>query len=164
MGACETCRRSRYPPRSRSRARDLGGRASSLGRRDPQGRHLWLFFGRRRLRKLVLLRDPRSLALERMLERDHEIVLARGRVCRGLAIDVAGDHELDQRLLEGLHLEERTLGDRVGDLFGLALPDQVSDPGVVDQTSTAATRPPSLRGSSRWLTIPRRTPARIERI
>ena len=31
-------------------------------------------------------------------------------------------------------------------------------------TSTAATRPPPMRGSSRWQTTPLRTPARIERI
>ena len=31
-------------------------------------------------------------------------------------------------------------------------------------TSTAATRPPSIRGSRRWLMTPRRTPAMIERI
>ena len=31
-------------------------------------------------------------------------------------------------------------------------------------TSTAATRPPSMRGRRRWLTTPRRTPAMIERI
>ena len=35
---------------------------------------------------------------------------------------------------------------------------------LVTISSTAATRPPWTRGSSRWLTTPRSTPARIERI
>src|SRR5712691_1143460 len=35
---------------------------------------------------------------------------------------------------------------------------------LVTITSTAAMRPPSMRGMRRWLTMPRRTPAMIERI
>ena len=35
---------------------------------------------------------------------------------------------------------------------------------LVTITSTAAIRPPAIRGSSRWLTIPRSAPAMIERI
>jgi hypothetical protein len=34
---------------------------------------------------------------------------------------------------------------------------------VLTITSMAATRPPSLRGRRRWLTTPRKTPARISR-
>ena len=53
-------------------------------------------------------------------------------VGRGLAVDLAGDDELDQRLGERLHVEELALGDRVRDLLGAALADQVGDARVVD--------------------------------
>ena len=42
----------------------------------------------------------------------------------------AREHVLDQRLLEGLHVEEAALGDRVGDLLGPLLADQVGDARV----------------------------------
>ena len=39
-------------------------------------------------------------------------------------------NEVDQRLLERLHLEELAVADRVGDLVGARLADQVGDAGV----------------------------------
>ena len=53
-------------------------------------------------------------------------------VRRHLALDRAGEHLLDQRLLEGLHLEERALRDGFGDLLGAVLADQVGDARVHD--------------------------------
>ena len=67
-----------------------------------------------------------------MVERDEEVVVVRGGVRRDLALDAAREHVLDQRLLEGLHLEEGALGDRVGDLLGALLADQVGDARVHD--------------------------------
>ena len=65
-----------------------------------------------------------------MVERDLEVVHVRGRVRGDLAVDLAGEDELDQRLLEGLHVEEAALGDRVRDLLGALLADQVGDARV----------------------------------
>ena len=79
-----------------------------------------------------VLVDAGLLALERVLERDEEVVAVRGGVGRELAVDLAGDDELDQRLAEGLHLEEGALGDRVGDLVRAVLADQVGDARVRD--------------------------------
>src|SRR3954452_10361177 len=63
--------------------------------------------------------DSCRLALQRLLERDEEVVAVRRGVGRDLAVDLAGDHELDQRLAERLHVEELTLRDRVRDLLRL---------------------------------------------
>ena len=56
----------------------------------------------------------------------------RGGVGGDLAVDLLVEHELDQRLAERLHLEEVALGDRLGDLVGLVVADQVGDPRVRD--------------------------------
>ena len=56
----------------------------------------------------------------------------RRGVRRDLAVDLAGEHVLDQRLREGLHLEEVALGDGVGDLVGAPFADQVRDARVHD--------------------------------
>ena len=98
--------------------------------------------GHRRLARLGRLRlhlgdgavglDARSLPLQRLVELDEEVVPVGRRVGGGLAVDLAGDDELDQRLAERLHVEELALGDRVGDLLGPVLADQVGDAGVVD--------------------------------
>ena len=65
-----------------------------------------------------------------MVERDVEVVHVRGGVRGDLALDLAGEDELDQRLLERLHVEEAALGDRVRDLLGALLTDQVGDARV----------------------------------
>ena len=72
------------------------------------------------------------LLLGGAVERDQEVVAVRGRVRCDLAVDLLVEHELDQRLAEGLHLEEVALGDRLGDLVGLVVADQVGDAGVRD--------------------------------
>ena len=70
--------------------------------------------------------------LERVLERDHEVVMV-GRGAGGdLAVDLAGEHELDQRRRQRLHVEELAVGDRLGDLLGPVLADEVGDPVVGD--------------------------------
>ena len=75
------------------------------------------------------LRGP---LLERALERDHEVVVV-GRGAGGdLAVDLAVEHELDQRCRQGLHMEELPVGDRLGDLLGPVLADEVGDPVVGD--------------------------------
>jgi len=61
-----------------------------------------------------------------------EVVTVRRGVGRHLAVDLLLQHEVDQRVAERLHLEEVALGDRFGDLVGLVVADQVSDPGVSD--------------------------------
>ena len=91
-----------------------GGRSSSA-----------LVGGRR-----LFLRDLDRLHLERVVERDLEVVHVRGRVRGDLALDLAGEDEVDQRLLERLHVEEAALGDGVGDLLGALLADQVGDARV----------------------------------
>ena len=80
----------------------------------------------------VHVRDVRVLLLESVVDRDEKVVVVRGRVRRNLAVDGAREHLLDQRLLEGLHLEEGALGHRVGDLLGALLADQVGDACVHD--------------------------------
>ena len=47
-----------------------------------------------------------------------------------LLVDLAGDDEIDQRLREGLHVEEGAFLDRVGDRLGLVLADEIGDSGV----------------------------------
>ena len=72
------------------------------------------------------------MLLERAVERDHEVVPVRsGRRC-GLLVDVAAHDEVDQRLRQRLHLEERALGDCLGDELRLVVADQFSDAGVRD--------------------------------
>ena len=68
--------------------------------------------------------------LELALERDEEVVAVRRGVGADLGLDVAASDEVDQRLLERLHLEELAVADRVGDLVGAGLADQVGDAGV----------------------------------
>ena len=65
-------------------------------------------------------------------------------------VDVAGEDEVDQRLRQRLHLEERALGDRLGNSSGLFSRISSSMRLLVTITSTAAMRPPPMRGSSRW--------------
>ena len=72
------------------------------------------------------------LVLLGLLERDEEVVAVGGGVRGDLAVDLAGEHELDQRLREGLHLEELARRDRVRDLVGPVLADQVLDARVRD--------------------------------
>ena len=86
----------------------------------------------RRFGRLGGLALGRVLVLERVLERDEEVVPVRGGVRRDLAVDLAGDDERDQRLLERLHVEERALADRLVDLVGACLADQVGDSRVRD--------------------------------
>jgi hypothetical protein len=109
-----------------------------------QGRELGLRRRRRclgldgRLRRRGLHRGPLrepvldGALLRGLVERDEEVVPVRGGVGGGLAVDLAGDDLLDQRLREGLHLEELALGDRVDDLLGAVLADEIGDAGVVD--------------------------------
>ena len=78
----------------------------------------------------LLGRDLGGLALERVVERDVEVVDVRGGARRHLALDLPGEDEFDQRLLERLHVEEAALGDRVRDLLRALLPDQVGDARV----------------------------------
>ena len=73
-----------------------------------------------------------GLLLESAVERDEEVVAIRGGIGRDLAVDLLLQHELDQRLAEGLHLEEVAFRDGFGDLVGLVVADQVGDPGVPD--------------------------------
>ena len=49
-----------------------------------------------------------------------------------LGLHLAARHEVDQRRLEGLHLEELAVADRVGDLVGTGLADQIGDARVRD--------------------------------
>jgi len=82
--------------------------------------------------RLRLGDSSHRLFLERPLEGDEEVVAVRRGVGSHLTIDLLLQHELDQRGAERLHLEEVALGDRLGDLFGLVLADQVGDAGVAD--------------------------------
>ena len=66
------------------------------------------------------------------IERDLEVVSIRRRVCRGLTVDEIGEHEVDERPREGLHLEELAVVDRVGNLVASALADELRDAGVRD--------------------------------
>ena len=54
----------------------------------------------------------------------------RRGIGRDFLVDLAGDDVLDQRVRERLHVEELTLGDRVGNALGLVLADQVGDARV----------------------------------
>ena len=78
-------------------------------------------------------------------------MLVRGRARGDLAVDLAREHEVDQRLLEGLHLEEGAFLDRIRNLFGLALADQVGDAGVVDHDLDRG-NPPSILARQQPLT------------
>ena len=111
-------------PATRSLGRSLGLVDDLLGRR------LGLIV-RLGVRDGIEVRD-RSLLLHGAIERDQEVVAVRRGVGRDLAIDLLLEHELDQRLAERLHLEEVAFGDRLGDLLGLVVADQVGDPGVRD--------------------------------
>ena len=67
-----------------------------------------------------------------MLELNQEIVAVRGRVGRDLLVHLPFEYQLDQRLREGLHLEESAVRDRIGDLLALAVTDQIGDTRVRD--------------------------------
>ena len=87
------------------------------------------------LRPALLLCFPSAatsapLLLQRALERDEEVVAVRGGVRGDLLVDLARDDEVDQRLRERLHVEERAFLDRVGDRLGLVVADQIGDAGV----------------------------------
>src|SRR5205807_1356572 len=122
--------RRRARGRRRAGARGREGAGGSLNRVDDAQARAFVALGRplRRLSR-ALGRGP---ALESVLEHDEEVVPVGGRVGRDLAVDVAGEDELDQRVREGLHLEERPLADRVWDLLGPRLADQVRDAAVRD--------------------------------
>jgi len=99
-----------------------------------------------------------ALALLGLLERDEESWRFVAAVRSGLRVDLAGEHVLDERLRECLHLEELALWRCVGDLVGLSLTESgrrcVRSMTI---TSHAATRPPPIFAGSRWLTTPRST-------
>ena len=113
------------------------GRGAGPGTRARRPRRRGLGLGGR-LRRGRLRRGPLrepvldGALLRGLVERDEEVVPVRSGVGGGLAIDLAGDDLLDQGLREGLHLEELALGDRVDDLLGAVLADEVGDAGVVD--------------------------------
>ena len=83
------------------------------------------------------------LALGGRLERDEEVVLVRRGVRGDLLLDVTAQDEVDQGLLERLHVEERALGHRLGDLLRAVFADQLGDAGVRDHDleRTDALRP-----------------------
>ena len=67
-----------------------------------------------------------------MLDLNEEIVPVRRCVGGDLLVHLALEHERDQRLSEGLHLEEGAVGDRIGDLLALAVAYQIGDASVGD--------------------------------
>ena len=90
----------------------------------------------RRTLRLRLGRLVRGLfgspLLDRVLERDEEVVLVRRRIRGDLALHLAREDELDQRLVERLHVVVLAVGHRVGDLVGPVLLDEVADTRVRD--------------------------------
>src|SRR5581483_4028382 len=104
-----TCRRRAPPHRARSpRARAGGRRGVSRAPRLHEPQPALLLGSRLLLRRSLLCR----LLLGRAVERDQEVVPVRRRAGRNLPLDLAGENELDQRLVEGLHLEEGAVLDR----------------------------------------------------
>ena len=83
----------------------------------------------------------RVFVLDRVLERHEEVVLVGGGARRCLLVDLAGDGKRDQRLLEGLHVEERALLDRLVYLVRVVVADQVADSRVVDHDLERADAP-----------------------
>ncbi len=65
-----------------------------------------------------------------MVEGDLEVVTVRRGVSRRFTVDEVLEHEIEERRREGLHLVELTVGDRIRDLIGPSLPDEVSDSGI----------------------------------
>src|SRR2546421_4371391 len=104
-----TLRRPRGYRRAGARRREGGG--GSLNRVDDAEADAFVGLDRplRGLARALV----RRLALQRVLERDEEVVPVGGRVGGDLAVDVTGEDELDQGIREGLHAEGRPLGDRV---------------------------------------------------
>ena len=88
----------------------------------------------------------------------------RARVRRDLPVDLPGEDELDQRLVKVCMLKKAPSAIASGISSAALLADQVGDTRVRDHDLDRGDRPPPMRGSRRWLTTPRRTPARIERI
>ena len=88
--------------------------------------------------------DVVGLTFHRVVDGDEEVVRVRGGVGSDVALDESLEDVLDQGLLEGLHLEEATLSDGVGDLLGALLTDQVGDPRIrhhhLDRRDPAATK------------------------
>ena len=127
--------------RERERGSGEKLRIRRLGRADDAQRgNLVSLLGR--LHRRLRLLGVRALAFDGVVERDDEVVRVRGRVRRDLALDASREDMVDQRLLEGLHLEEAALGDGVGDLLGALLADQVGDARVrhhhLDRSDAAA--------------------------
>ena len=68
-------------------------------------------------------------------------MLVGGGARRCLRVDLTGDGKRDQRLLEGLHVEERALLDRLVYLVRVVVADQVADSRVVDHDLERADTP-----------------------
>src|SRR5688572_20004292 len=64
------------------------------------------------------------------VERDLEVVSVRRRIRRHVPLHEPVEDEADQRLRERLHVEELAVLDRVGDLVGTALADELGGPRV----------------------------------
>src|SRR5215208_7096928 len=63
---------------------------------------------------LLKFRRPRIARLERIFERDLEIVSVRRRVRRRLTVDLAFENETDERARQRLHVEEVAVRNGVG--------------------------------------------------
>jgi hypothetical protein len=71
-------------------------------------------------------------------------VTVRGGVGGNVLLDQVVEDELDEVLREALHLVEIALLDRVRDLVGLSVADQVGDSGGVDHDLDGSDATPAL--------------------
>ena len=70
----------------------------------------------------------------------------RGGIRGHLAVDRAGEDELDESLREGLHAEVLALGDGIRDLVGATLADEVGDARIHDHRLDRRDPAPTLLG------------------